>query len=380
MVIAGGGVGALEAMIALHATAAGRLTVTLVSAADTFIYRPLLIGEPFGLGRPARYPVDRLCRDNDTRFVQASVVAIAPDDHRVVLGDDTELEYDTLIVAVGARMVPTFEYGVTFDRETSPEDFAEVLADLREGLAPRVAMVVPDSVSWSLPAYELALMTAAWGAAEHPDQLSVSVVTHEPRPLAAFGSTVSDEVERLLTAAGVTSECGVHPDMLSHTALRASDHWVAADRVVSLPHISGPHLRGLPCDQGGFIPVDDVGRVPGVTDVYAAGDATTVPMKQGGLAAQLADVATRHIVAGVGGEAEVEVEAFRPVLRGVLRTAAGPRYLRAELADVEGTSTISDEPLWWPPSKISSRWLAPYLGRMESERPPGEDAPGGSAG
>jgi sulfide:quinone oxidoreductase len=385
VVIAGGGVGALEAMIALQATASERLTVTLVSAAEIFTYRPLLIGEPFGLGHPARYRVDELCRDNDARFVNASVAAVAPDDHRVVLDDRTELEYDTLIVAVGARMVPTFEYGVTFDRETSPEDFAEVLADLGEGIAPRVAMVVPDTVSWALPAYELALMTAAWGAAEHPDQLSVRVVTHEPRPLAAFGRTVSDAVDRLLTAAGVTAECGVHPDMLSHTALRAGGHWVETDRVVCLPHLSGPRLSGLPCDQGGFIPVDDVGRVRGVADVYAAGDATTVPIKQGGLAAQLADVATRHIVAGLAGlggspEAQAEVEAFRPVLRGVLRTADGPRYLRAELADVEGTSTISDEPLWWPPSKISSRWLAPYLGRLESPGQPGEPGSGTPAG
>ena len=380
MVIAGGGVAALEAMIALRATAAGRVTVTLVSADETFTYRPQLVGEPFGLDRPARYPLDRLCRDNDTRFVRSPVAAVVPDDHRIVLGDRTELGYDTLIVAVGARMVPMFEHGVTFDRETSPEDFVEVLADLREGLAPRVAMVVPDSVSWTMPAYELALMTAAWGAAEHPDQLSVSVVTHEPRPLAAFGKTVSDEVDRLLAAAGIAIECGVHPDVLSHTGLRAGGHWVPIDRVVCLPHITGPHLPGLPCDQGGFIPVDDLGRVPGVADVYAAGDATTMAIKQGGLAAQLAEVASRHIVAGLGGRPETEVEPFRPVLRGVLRTPDGPRYMLAELEDVDGTSTFSDEPLWSPPSKISSRWLAPYLEQMETAGQSGEPGPDPSAG
>jgi sulfide:quinone oxidoreductase len=364
-------------MIALRATAQERVAITVVSAADTFTYRPLLVGEPFGLGHPARFPVERLCGDHDTRFIHASVIAVRPDDHRVDLDDGGDLEYDRLIVAVGAQAVPAFEYGTTFERERSPGDFADVMADLEDGMAPRVAIVVPDSVSWTLPAYELALMMEAWGERRHPDQVSIVVVTPEPRPLAAFGSAVSAEIERLLLSAGVTHRCGVHPDMLSYTALRAGGQWVPADRVVSLPHITGPRVPGLPCDRAGFIPVDEFGRVPGVEDVYAAGDGTTVPVKQGGLAAQLADVVARHITAGVG--AGSEAAPFRPVLRGLLRTADGPRYLRAELDDLEATSTISAQPLWWPPSKIASRWLAPYLARIESARERGERVSGAPA-
>jgi len=61
--------------------------------------------------------------------------------------------------------------GVTFDRETCASDFDDVLADLTDGMAARIAVVVPDSVSWTLPAYEIALMTAAWGARTHPGEL-----------------------------------------------------------------------------------------------------------------------------------------------------------------------------------------------------------------
>jgi sulfide:quinone oxidoreductase len=370
VVVAGGGVAALETLIALRSTAETDVDITLVSAGETFTYRPLLIGEPFGLGHPARYRIDALCRDNDAHFVHAAVAAVQPDEHRVLLEDGLEVEYDVLVAAIGARMVPAFEYGTTFDRETSPEDFAEVLADLRDGLAPRVAVVVPDGVTWTMPAYELALMTVAWGQAEHPDDVSVLVVTHEPRPLAAFGTTASDEVARIMDRNGVMCRCGVHADMVSYNALRAGGQWVPADRVVALPHVTGPHLRGLPADGAGFIPVDEFGRVAGVPDVYAAGDGTTTSVKQGGIAAQLADVIVRHIVARVRGSEEPQP--FRPVLRGLLRTKDGPCYLRAELDDPEGSSTVSDQPLWWPPSKISSRWLAPYLARMESARERGE--------
>jgi sulfide:quinone oxidoreductase len=249
-----------------------------------------------------------------------------------------------------------------------------VLADLRDGLAPRIAIVVPDGASWTMPAYELALLTAAWGRTEHPDEVSVTLVTPEARPLAAFGATASDEVARILERDGIMCRCGVHPDMVSYNALRAGGQWVPADRVVALPHLTGPHVPGLPSDPNGFVPVDGFGRVAGVQDVYAAGDGTTVPVKQGGIAAQLADVVVRHVVAGRRGAEEPEP--FRPVLRGLLRTKDGPLYLRAELDDLEGSSTASEQPLWWPPSKISSRWLAPYLARIETARARGERASG----
>jgi sulfide:quinone oxidoreductase len=378
VVIAGGGVAALETLIALRTLPAGAVGVTLVSATETFSYRPLAVGEPFGLGRAEHYPLARLCEDHGARFVCARVTGVRPGDHAIDLEGGQALEYDVLVAAVGARSVPAFEYGVNFDREASAQDFDEVLADLRDGMAPRVAVVVPDSVTWTLPAYELALMTSAWGERAHPDETSVVLVTHEPRPLAAFGAAVSDAVDRILEDAGVDRLCGVHPDMLSYTALRAGGGWVRADRVVALPHITGPHLHGLPSDPNGFIPVDGFGRVAGVEDVYAAGDGTTIPIKQGGLAAQLADVVARHIAAHAG-EGD-EPEPLRPVLRGLLRTGGGPRYLRAELDDADGTSTISEQPLWWPPSKIASRSLAPYLARLESARQRGEHAFGPAGG
>jgi sulfide:quinone oxidoreductase len=149
---------------------------------------------------------------------------------------------------------------------------------------------------------------------------------------------------------------------------------VPADRLVSLPHITGPRLAGVPCDEHGFIPVDGFGRVEGFEDVYAAGDGTTVAIKQGGLAAQLADTACRDIVART--TRSPEPEPFRPVLRGLLPTAHGPLYLRAELEDADRTSSASEEPLWWPPSKIASRWLAPYLARIEATRQLGRRAYG----
>jgi sulfide:quinone oxidoreductase len=368
VVIAGGGVAALEALVALQGLVPGRVDVVLVSASDIFIYRPLLVGEPFGLGHPHRYDLAELCAGLGAELVRDSVTAVQPDTHTIQTGSGMDIMYDVLLVALGARPYPAFDNGVTFERELSAEDFDEVLADLVDGMAPRVAVIVPDGVSWSMPAYELALLTSAWAQRAHPGGSCVTLVTHEATPLEAFGPPVSAQVAELLEAEHVVVRCGVHPDVVTPTALRVGGTWLEADRIVSLPQLAGPRLPGLPVDVHGFIPCDGHGRVDDVPDVYVAGDCATFPIKQGGLAAQQAVVAVRDIAARTG--ADVTPDTLEPVLRAILQTRLGPRYLRAELADVEQTSTFSSEPLWWPPSKIASRWLGPYLARMDVDTAP----------
>jgi sulfide:quinone oxidoreductase len=124
----------------------------------------------------------------------------------------------------------------------------------------------------------------------------------------------------------------------------------------------------LPADARGFIPVDSHGAVRDVLNVYAAGDATSFPIKQGGLACQQADAVAASIAADLG--AIADPPPFRPVLRGLLLTGGAPLYLRAEL-DAEGSvlrrteqrlaGEASTRALWWPPGKIAGRYLAPYL-------------------
>ena len=61
--------------------------------------------------------------------------------------------------------------------------------------------------------------------------------------------------------------------------------------MIALPSLSGQRIDGVPQTRDGFVPVDRHGRVDGLPDVYAAGDITRFPVKQGGLAAQQADAA-----------------------------------------------------------------------------------------
>jgi len=369
VLVVGSGIAGLETVIALRALASASLRVTLVAGEPTFRYRPLELREPFGYGRPRHHDIVALGEELRIDVVSDTLESVDTDTRTATLHGSGGVAFDTLVVTVGAKPYPAYEHGVTFDRASDTESFDEVLEDRRAGLVSRLAILVPPGVSWTLPAYELALFVMADAAGQ---DVEVTVVTPEPAPLAAFGERISAAVQELLRSHGVRVRTSSLAEPMSDTALMVLPEgvWVEVDRIVALPSLSGPHIPGLPSDGHGFIPVDDMGRVPGAPEIYAAGDGTTYWMKQGGLAAQQADVIARQI-ARAGG-ADAEPQPLRPVLRGVLPTLDGPRYLRADLTGREPPQ-ISDQPLWWPATKVASRWLGPYLARRDA------DAEAGSA-
>ena len=97
----------------------------------------------------------------------------------------------------------------------------------------------------------------------------------------------------------------------------------------------------------------------GLDDVYAAGDGTNFPIKQGGIGTQQADAAAEHIAARMG--AAIEPAPFHPILRGKLLAGDESLNLSADVAGGAGEGAVSDDYLWWPPQKIGGRYLAPYL-------------------
>jgi sulfide:quinone oxidoreductase len=63
VVIAGGGVAGLEALIALRDLAGDPVRVTLVAPEPDFAYRALSVGEPFLATHTQRYPLARIAED-----------------------------------------------------------------------------------------------------------------------------------------------------------------------------------------------------------------------------------------------------------------------------------------------------------------------------
>jgi sulfide:quinone oxidoreductase len=364
ILIVGGGVAALESLMALRDLAGDRVRVTLIAAEPDFVYRPMAVAEPFGFGEARRYPLRRVVEDFNARLVLAAVTAVDASDRRVVLRSGDTIHYDTLVLAPGARMLPAFDAAVTFAGPGSAAAMRTVLDDLEEGHARRIVFVAPTVAGWTLPLYELALLTVRHAAAAKVE-CDVTLVTPEPRPLALFGERASTAVAEMLAAAGIEFTGASHVEPVDGAVrLLPSGRTLAAARLVALPLVRGPQLGGVPSEPDfGFIPVDRHGRVDGLDGVYAAGDATNFPVKQGGLAAQQADAVAEHVAARHG--APLDPSPFRPVLRGLLFAGGADRYLRA------CDDAVAAQPLWWPPTKIAGRYLAPYLYAREPVAAPG---------
>jgi sulfide:quinone oxidoreductase len=370
VVVAGGGVAALEAMLALHELAGDRVHTTLVSPATELEIRALRTIATFtghALPRPSLRELARRCGATLRPTVVRRVVA---DEHAVMLGDGRTLAYDALVLAIGARPETALEGAITFGLESEADDLGAALADVEAGFATSLAFVVPPGITWSLPLYELALMSAQRLRDRTVDARLV-LVTPESAPLAIFGPPAADAVGRLLAEAGVelrtASYASMHePGVL---ALAPGGERLAADRIVALPHLAGRALRGRPTDTDGFVPIDDHGRAPGVADVWAAGDATTFPVKQGGIACQLADAIAEQLAQRAG--ADVSPQPFRPVLRGRLVTGEGAEVMHAAPAGGAGEGVAAWRPLWLPARKVDGRHLSEALGAVPGFAPRG---------
>ena len=225
-------------------------------------------------------------------------------------------------------------------------------------------------MAWPLPLYELALMTAGRAYDMNMD-VQVTLVTPEDSPLAIFGQTASSAVAELLARPNVQTIHSAYAEVpkTGEVVINPGDRRVQVDRVIALPELYGPCVRGIPLSEHGFLRVNPYGRVLDAEGVYAAGDCTEFPVKHGGVGSQQADVVAQSIAADAG--APVTPEPFHPVIHGMLLTGGKPLYLTAKITGGHGfSSELTETPSWSPPSKIATKYLAPYLDAQDREKTP----------
>jgi len=363
VIIAGGGVAGLEAAFALRELAGDRVSTTLLTPGDNFVYRPLSIGEPFSVSHAERYALAPLAAAAGAEVRRDTLASVDAGNQIVVTGSGAKIRYDALVLGLGAALQPFSTHATNVDDTRMDELLHGLVQDIEGGYVHRLAIVVPGPMPWPFPAYELALMASerAW---DMQAELDVTLLTPERSPLEVFGVDASRAVAQLLSERRIevvtSAYCEIPRSGL--VVVHPGGRSVAADRIVAFPQLVGPDVSGLPSDGGGFIPVDEYGRVRGVHRIWAAGDGTDNPIKQGGVAAQLADTVAESIaaLAGVGGD----VRPFAPIVEGVLMTGGTARYLRATPAgaDGDGQSVFTELSRGAAPPKIAARYLGPHLG------------------
>jgi sulfide:quinone oxidoreductase len=360
VLIVGGGVAALEAAFALQRLADDMVDVTLLAPEQFFATQALAVLEPFAAGHTPREPLARIAADAGARLVRGHMTSIDVEGHEARTADGATIGYDVALIAVGALKRAPYPHVLTFGSPGAGARMHGLVQDLEAGYVRRVAFVVPSDTSWPMPLYELALMSAerAYDVSAHCELM---LLTAEEAPLALFGREASRALQVRLAAASVGLLTGVQVDVPNKKLIElGSGERLSVDRIVTLPILEGPAVDGLPADARGFIPVDRHCRVQGAPDVFAAGDATHFPVKQGGLACQQADAAAEASAARAG--AAIEPRSDDAVLAGVLLTERDATVLLRPGADAG--ARVAAQPLWWPPSKIAGRELKHRIGTL----------------
>ncbi len=367
VLIAGGGVAGLEVLLALRELAGDKVEVTLLAPKPEFVYRPMIVEEAFSLVPAERHELDLLVADRGGEFVLGELSEVVPDKH----------------------LVPPFRWRRAHirrrgdvRRRSEParlcsrrRPFAPGRNRLRSTRRWQPQQPIPAARSPSLshrachgrfPLYELAMFSQL-RAAEQGLDLKTMIVTPEPEPLAIFGPPATDAVAGMLRGRGIEVRCG------ASVVDRDGDYIAVPDgekldvgAVVALPVLSGPNISGLPSDGDGFIPTDEHGQVRGVEDVFAAGDGTDFPIKQGGLGTQQADACAEMIAVACRrrrGAATFHAGASREAHHEIRIPQPFRRYFRGRRRQVPRHPEV----LWWPSRKLAGRYLAPYLSGTESD-------------
>src|ERR1035437_9163898 len=287
VVIAGGGVAAMETALALADLAPERTDVTVIAPNPEFVYRPMTVREPFAYGAARRYPLASIVGDAGAKLLADELLWVDPAKQTVHTKNDESIEYGALMLALGARAVPRYTHALTIDDRRLDETLHGLIQDIEGGYIQSVAFISPGRMAWPLPLYELALMTA--GRAYDMDiELALTIVTPEDAPLAIFGVAVSSAVSELLEKAGIETIDSAYAEVPNapEVVINPGARRLPVDRAIALPELYGPSLRGIPLGEHGFIPVNPYGQVPEVGPMYAAGDATEFAVKHGGIASQ----------------------------------------------------------------------------------------------
>jgi sulfide:quinone oxidoreductase len=382
--VVGAGTAGLEALLAAREVLGAKADLWLIAPEREFRYRPMSPGSLFRPAEERGVAIADLVAQASAVWVRDRAAAVYETERQVVARDGETVDFDFLLLALGARSRRALRQGHVWQRGADPGFLDEILAGIVADNVRSVAVVVPRGARWPLPAYELALVLA-WTAAR--TNARITLITAEERPLAALGSSATETVVRELDAANIETIPGVElideprrdpeapepadvvlvpeqpADLAASLVGRPTDparvrlgagSKAEFDRLISLPTVDGPFLAGVATDAAGFIEVDEGLKVCGSERAWAAGSCIAAALEHSALAAQQADAAIVAIAAAISGAGPAR-SSGAPELTGMLLTGQRDQWLRENPAGTEQPSTRC---LWWPPGRAVGRMLA----------------------
>lgn len=302
VVIIGAGFGGLQAAKTL---ASSDVRVTVIDRTNYHLFQPLLYQvataalSPADIAAPVRAILSK-CRNMDVVLAEASAIDV---ERKMVKTTDSEIAYDFLIVATGARhsyfghpewekLAPglkSLEDAVEIRRRILMAfEYAEKITDEAARRAAMTFVIVgggPTGVEMAGAIAEIARYTLSKDFRHiDPSQARVILIEGEPRVLASFPEDLRISATKQLTDLGVELRTGVHATNLSDTGLQVGNEFIpcrvkiwAAGNTASFV---GKSL-GVPVDKVGRVLVNNDLSIPGHPEVFVIGDLANFPYQTG---------------------------------------------------------------------------------------------------
>ena len=298
VVIVGAGFGGLEATYRL---AGVPVEITLIDRRNHHLFQPLLyqVATASLATSDIAWPVRYLMRDRrEVTTLFATVSGVDADRHAVLLDDGSEVNYDTLVLATGARHayfghdeweqfapgLKTLEDATTLrrhilvaferaERETDPERRAARLTFVIIGAGPtgvELAGTIAEMAHHTLP-----------GDFRNIDTRRARVVLIEagPRVLAGFPDDLSAYAQASLEKVGVEVVLGQPVTEIDRDGVVYGGQRLNAKTMIWAAGVrASPAAEWLnaPTDRAGRVQVEPDLTVPGHADVFAIGDTVTI--------------------------------------------------------------------------------------------------------
>ncbi|HYA53060.1 MAG TPA: FAD/NAD(P)-binding oxidoreductase, partial [Streptosporangiaceae bacterium] len=319
IVILGGGTGGtLIANRLRRLLGPGSAEIVVVDADDEHVYQPGLLFVPFGLADPAGLtrPRQRQLRPGVT-FRRAAVDRVDLEQEAVWLADGTSLDYDVLVIATGARLVPEETEGLagpgwmdkvfTFYSLDGAVALRPALS--RFGGGRLVVGVVDMPIKCPVAPLEFSFL-ADWYFRQRKirDRVELTFVTPLDgaftKPVASheLGGLLNDKGVNLVTEFNTGEVDGQAGRLISYDGRE-----VAFDLAVMVPlHGGQAYVDRSPGlgDELGFIPTDErTLRSKARPNVFVIGDAADIPASKAGSVAHFeGEILARNISRYLAGE------------------------------------------------------------------------------
>jgi sulfide:quinone oxidoreductase len=289
IVILGGGIGGIVTARELRKNLGNQHRIILVDEQPVYAFAPSFLWIMIGWRTPEIIQKSlSLLEKYGIEFRQAIVEEISVEE-KTVRTNHGALEYDYLVIALGADIVPQIIPGLVESSLTfySLAGAIEMYGMLKEFSGSRVAIVISDLPYKCPPApYEAAFLLESFFSRRGDSGKKIEIYIPDALPIGVAGQVAGMRIASMLRERGISlapNKKLVSVDKPGKRMLFGDGTSFEFDMLIAVPPHRVPPViqRARLTDTSGWIPVDPKIMRTEFPGIFAIGDVTTIPAQNG---------------------------------------------------------------------------------------------------